>query len=223
METETNNDISPAQNKHIMYPLKSELVEVIIERDKSLTDLSAAVKVQTSSSSSSSSSSSCESACSINFMPIPKSSSGHSAHSAASSQSGSSTTSSTAATGHQVAKKPVFILNAFVNGFVQLKLCADKIDYAYIIEIYWSNETRSFVKRTFDDFVDFHKRFSRAFSEIFSPSTRRKLNADSNSNDSKKKAAKFFNLATNSIELLPVLPGTFKKHQIISSNNNKIY
>ena len=53
--------------------------------------------------------------------------------------------------------KYIFILNAFVNGFAQLKLCADRIDYEYIIEIYWSNDSRSFVKRTYDDFVIFHQ------------------------------------------------------------------
>lgn len=69
------------------------------------------------------------------------------------------------------AAKNIFILNAFVNGFVQLKLCADKIDYAYIVEIYWSNDTRSYVKRTYDDFVDFNKRFLSEFVESESSSS----------------------------------------------------
>lgn len=201
METENNRDISPVDSKNLLYP------GLIIDATND-------TKTQTSGSSASSSSS--ESACSINFMPIPKSSSGHSA--ASSSESSSTTSSSQPTT--QSTPKHAFILNAFVNGFVQLKLCADKIDYAYIIEIYWSNETRSFVKRTFDDFVDFHKRFSKTFSEIYSnndaklsPTTQKKLNLGLKStrkagaNDSIKQATKFFNFTTNSVDLLPVLPG----------------
>lgn len=134
------------------------------------------------------------------------------------------------------AAKNIFILNAFVNGFVQLKLCADKIDYAYIVEIYWSNDTRSYVKRTYDDFVDFNKRFLSEFVESaessdtktnsastpsksgsrsplsWSPNTRKKFNgsntltATTKTNEFKKDV-KFFNFATNSHVILPTLPG----------------
>jgi len=120
-----------------------------------------------------------------------------------------------------------FILNAFVNGFVQLKLCADKIDYAYIIEIYWSNESRSFVKRTFDDFVEFHARFLTEFADFFSSSTssaadsrtsplhhisptvQRKKPPPPPLNDSK---SKFFNFTAKPVlELIPVLPVAKKR------------
>ena len=58
-----------------------------------------------------------------------------------------------------------FILNAFVNGFAQLKLSADKIDYEYIIEIYWSNSMKTFIKRTYDDFVLFHRKLMQIFNK----------------------------------------------------------
>lgn len=206
---------------------------------------------QTSGSSSSSE---------INFIGvvIPKSSSGHSS----STESSSSATTTTATTtssslkpdqaspqaktksqspsscNHQQqngsTRQPAFILNAFVNGFVQLKLCADKIDYAYIIEIYWSNETKSFIKRTFNDFVEFHARLEAEFRELFQkekPAT--DTHATSSLSSSKKRSSlimttslsppsirkkmndskgKFFNFAhhhsSKSIDdLLPVLPG----------------
>ena len=63
--------------------------------------------------------------------------------------------------------KYIFLLNAFVNGFAQLKLSAEKIDYEYIIEIYWSNETKSYVKRTYEDFVTFHRHLIQVFSQFF--------------------------------------------------------
>ncbi len=56
-----------------------------------------------------------------------------------------------------------FLLNAYVNGFVQLKLCADKIDYEYIIELYWSNNSKTFIKRTYEDFVAFHRKLANEF------------------------------------------------------------
>jgi hypothetical protein len=56
-----------------------------------------------------------------------------------------------------------FLLNAYVNGFVQLKLCADKIDYEYIIELYWSNNLKTFIKRTYEDFVLFHRKLVNEF------------------------------------------------------------
>jgi hypothetical protein len=63
--------------------------------------------------------------------------------------------------------KYIFILDAFVNGFAQLKLCANKIDYEYIIEVYWSNEKKSFIKRTYSDFFQFHETLVVTFAEFF--------------------------------------------------------
>ncbi len=63
--------------------------------------------------------------------------------------------------------KAEFVLNAFVNGFAQLKLSANKIDHEYIIEVYWSRGNRTFVKRTFYDFVNFHRSLLESFSEFF--------------------------------------------------------
>lgn len=86
------------------------------------------------------------------------------------SSSSSSTSSSSVVCGQVVSttapKRFVFILNAFVNGFVQLKLCADRTDFEYIVEIYWSNDTRSYVKRTYDDFAIFHRNLCLQFSEF---------------------------------------------------------
>lgn len=185
---------------------------------------------------------------------LPKSSSGHSSASTESSSSSSTSSAAAVAVvmsaamnnsssssssspsppksplkhhnhhNHQSQMNSPFILNAFVNGFVQLKLCADKIDYAYIIEIYWSNESRSFVKRTFDDFVEFHARFLTEFADFFSsssssaadsrtsplhhisPTVQRKKPPPPPLNDSK---SKFFNFTAKPVfELIPVLPGS---------------
>ena len=112
--------------------------------------------------------------------------------SSSSSSSSSSTTSSNSSTtsahivtsksgsNHEIAQtqlsnenlqqhtnKYIFILNGFVNGFAQLKLSADKTDYEYIIEVYWSNDTKSFIKRTYDDFVRFHTNLLQSFSQFF--------------------------------------------------------
>lgn len=99
--------------------------------------------------------------------------------------------------------KSIFLLNAFVNGFAQLKLCADKIDFEYIIEVYWSNETRSFVKRTFDDFTTFHRELIQVFSQFFDEI---KMNVN------KSKAVKSNSLKRNGMEeyLMPVLPSSRK-------------
>lgn len=90
-----------------------------------------------------------------------------------SSSSSSSASSSSVLCGQVVSapKRFVFILNAFVNGFAQLKLCADRTDFEYIIEIYWSNDTRSYVKRTYDDFAIFHRNLCHSFSEVSSSSS----------------------------------------------------
>lgn len=110
--------------------------------------------------------------------------------------------------------KYIFILNAFVNGFAQLKLCADKIDYEYIIEIYWSNETKTYVKRTFDDFILFHRNLMQQFSQFFSD-----LN-----NNSKLKDSKFVNVNgllthhnnnLDSQHLIPILPSNIYKLNFI--------
>lgn len=87
------------------------------------------------------------------------------------SSSSSSTTSSSndqnEAILHTETNKYIFLLDAYVNGFAQLKLSADKIDYEYIIEIYWSNETKSYVKRTYEDFCTFHRHLTQFFSQFF--------------------------------------------------------
>lgn len=100
-----------------------------------------------------------------------------------------------------VTNKYIFLLNAFVNGFAQLKLSADKIDYEYIIEIYWSNETKSYVKRTYDDFVTFHRQLLLDFSQFFDEI---KLNL----NMKAMKNSKHKNF--NDDYLMPVLPPSKK-------------
>jgi hypothetical protein len=96
--------------------------------------------------------------------------------------------------------KYVFILNAFVNGFAQLKLSASKIDYEYIIEVYWSNGAKTFVKRTYDDFFLFHQNLMQQFGPFF----------DDLNNKKKVKDSKTINkngiLKQNEI-LVPILPG----------------
>jgi len=125
------------------------------------------------------------------------------------SSSNSSTSGSCANTNSpcstQFETKYIFILDAFVNGFVQLKLCADKIDYEYIIEVYWSNENKSFIKRTFDDFSIFHRNLLEQFSQFFTELQNK--NSNKNKNSSSK-----LNLFINDECLMPVLPGKlFKK------------
>ena len=58
--------------------------------------------------------------------------------------------------------KITFILDAFVVGFAQLKLSANKIDYEFIVEVYWSTGLKTFIKRTFDDFVVFDQALRNA-------------------------------------------------------------
>jgi hypothetical protein len=62
----------------------------------------------------------------------------------------------------------IFVLDAWVNGFAQLKLSAEKIDFEFIVEIFWSDESRTFVKRTFDDFVLFDRKLMEKFGTFFS-------------------------------------------------------
>ena len=81
-----------------------------------------------------------------------------------------------AAQQYQVTNKPAFLLNALVNGFVQLKLCADKVDFEYIVEVYWSNDSRTYVKRTYDDFVLFHKELTRVFGQFFGEAKKATVN-----------------------------------------------
>jgi hypothetical protein len=97
-------------------------------------------------------------------------------------------------------KKFIFILNAFVNGFAQLKLCENKIDYEYIIEIYWSNEDRSFVKRTYDDFVLFHRNLIQKFSQFFNEINQ----TNQNFKNSNRNSRLFYNNFDDYI--MPVLP-----------------
>lgn len=114
--------------------------------------------------------------------------------------------------------KYIFILDAFVNGFVQLKLCADKIDYEYIIEVYWSNENKSFIKRTFDDFNIFHRNLLEQFSQFFTDLQNKNSNKNKNSNNK-------LNLFINDECLMPVLPGKLFHffHLIITKSIQILY
>jgi hypothetical protein len=96
-----------------------------------------------------------------------------------------------------------FILNAFVNGFAQLKLCADKIDYEYIIEIYWSNSMKTFIKRTYDDFVLFHRKLMQIFvvNNKIQYNFNNKNNLIDNNNNN--------NNSNNQQKIIPTLPGLF--------------
>lgn len=166
-------------NNQILYTS----TEAMIQSDNNATISSRT----TSSNSSSSSSSSSESACSlVNY-----------------------TKSSNNNNNNNNSNKNVFILNAFVNGFVQLKLCAEKIDYEYIIEIYWSNETRSFVKRTFEDFVRFHKKIVKFFSDLCGNSEKQSRLNQTITNDSNYKKSRFFNFSVKNggdLNSMPMLP-----------------
>lgn len=154
-------------------------------------------------------------------LSLPRSNQTSSNKSNSSSASTTSTSSSSSTSGVVAQKqsnhqnqnnKYIFILNAFVNGFAQLKLCADKIDYEYIIEVYWSNEDRSYVKRTYDDFAIFHRNLLQAFSEFFNDlnAKNKKLNSNSNINSPNAIANNgnarlpFLNSLDNF--LMPVLP-----------------
>lgn len=134
---------------------------------------------------------------------------------ASSSSNASSGLASTGVQHHQN-NKYIFILNAFVNGFVQLKLCADKIDYEFIIEIYWSNETKTFVKRTFDDFVLFNRNLLQEFSQFFNDLKNNSIGGNCQQNKLKVKDSKFINVngLINNINsgqlLMPVLPANKK-------------
>jgi hypothetical protein len=174
----TNN--TQQLNNQILYTS----TEAMIHSDNNATISSRTTSSNSSSSSSSSSSS--ESACSlVNY-----------------------TKSSNNNNNNNNSNKNVFILNAFVNGFVQLKLCAEKIDYEYIIEIYWSNETRSFVKRTFEDFVRFHKKIVKLFSDLFGNSEKQSRLNQTITNDSNYKKSRFFNFSVKNGDLnsMPILP-----------------
>lgn len=130
------------------------------------------------------------------------------------SSSSSSTTSSTNGNHrhhneiiHSQNNKYIFLLDAFVNGFAQLKICADKSDYEYIIEIYWSNETKSYIKRTYDDFVSFHRQLIEMFSQFFEQIKSNVNNKAITKNNSIKKPNHFIQ---NSEYLMPVLPASKK-------------
>jgi hypothetical protein len=96
--------------------------------------------------------------------------------------------------------KYIFILNAFVNGFAQLKLSASNIDYEYIIEVYWSNGTKTFVKRTYDDFFSFHQDLMLKFGPNLNDLITNKKNQDS------KAISKNVLFKKNDF-VIPVLPG----------------
>lgn len=150
---------------------------------------------------------------------ISNSKSSSSSASTTSTSSSSSTTSGVVSqqqSNHQNQNnKYIFILNAFVNGFAQLKLCADKIDYEYIIEVYWSNEDRSYVKRTYDDFAIFHRNLLQTFSQFFNDlnAKNKKLTSNSSINSPNSTANNgnarlpFLNSLDNF--LMPVLPRKF--------------
>jgi len=98
----------------------------------------------------------------------------------------------------------VFLLNAFVNGFAQLKLSAEKTDYEYIIEIYWSNEARTYVKRTYDDFVIFHRHLLQTFSQFFN-----EIKSNVNSSPKSVNSSNVGRIG-NELCLMPVLPAAKK-------------
>lgn len=109
----------------------------------------------------------------------------------------------------QTKKQHIFLLNAFVNGFVQLKLCADKIDYEYIIEIYWSNETKSYVKRTYEDFVTFHRHLIQVFSLFFN-----EIKSNVNRKQAAKNHSNSMKVHGNEEYLMPLLPAAKKSFWI---------
>jgi hypothetical protein len=129
-----------------------------------------------------------------------KSSSKSTSSSSSSSTTGSCANTNSPCSTQSETNKYIFILDAFVNGFVQLKLCADKIDYEYIIEVYWSNENKSFIKRTFDDFNIFHRNLLEQFSQFFTDLQNKNSNKNKNSTNK-------LNLFINDECLMPVLPG----------------
>jgi hypothetical protein len=186
--SEINNDIIPPVSQQKVYSILRVAAPIL------------PIRSNQNSSGSSSSSSSTSSSCGIEKKEtITKASN---IFNIANSEGTLANTNSSTKT------KFVFILNAFVNGFAQLKICADKIDYEYIIEIYWSNEDRSFVKRTFDDFVIFHRNLLQSFSQFFSEiSTNQNHSNNSiiNNRNSNRNSRLFFN---NFEEyLMPILPG----------------
>lgn len=189
--SEINNDIIPPVSQQKVYSILRVAAPIL------------PIRSNQNSSGSSSSSSSTSSSCGIEKKEtITKASN---IFNLANSEGTLANTNSSTKT------KFVFILNAFVNGFAQLKICADKIDYEYIIEIYWSNEDRSFVKRTFDDFVIFHRNLLQSFSQFFSEiSTNQNHSNNSiiNNRNSNRNSRLFFN---NFEEyLMPILPASKK-------------
>jgi hypothetical protein len=141
--------------------------------------------------------------------PNSTKSSSKSTSSSSSSTTGSCANTNSPCSTQSETNKYIFILDAFVNGFVQLKLCADKIDYEYIIEVYWSNENKSFIKRTFDDFNIFHRNLLEQFSQFFTDLQNKNSNKNKNSNNK-------LNLFINDECLMPVLPGKLYRFSLFT-------
>lgn len=220
------NSINNCPNTNFSMINSSSYLNHVKSLNNHQMDQSTKIKAQIYSSSSSSSSSSTSSTAS---------SSAHLQQNKLNLSKISSSTNSSNTT------KYIFILNAFVNGFVQLKLCADKIDYEFIIEIYWSNDSRSFVKRTYEDFVKFHYNlnchFSQFFSELLSKNNKslstsflsnRSKDSNNNSNNNNKN---FFNFKTSNTSnnnksihnideqnSMPLLPGNQNPFDAFLSN-----
>ena len=54
------------------------------------------------------------------------------------------------------------VIYAEVNGFVEKKLWF-AVDYLFVVEIFWSDNRTTFVKRKYKEFLQFHKRIKDDF------------------------------------------------------------
>ena len=54
------------------------------------------------------------------------------------------------------------IVYAEVNGFVEKKYRLSA-DYLYVVEIFWSNNQTTYVKRSYKEFLNFHERLKDYF------------------------------------------------------------
>lgn len=59
-------------------------------------------------------------------------------------------------------KPQTSVIYAEVNGFVEKKLWYS-VDYLFVVEIFWSDNRTTFVKRKYKEFVQFHKRIKDYF------------------------------------------------------------
>ena len=59
-------------------------------------------------------------------------------------------------------KPQISVIYAEVNGFVEKKLWLS-VDYLFVVEIFWSDNRTTFVKRKYKEFVQFHKHIKDYF------------------------------------------------------------